>query len=789
MASNRPLIGIVALGLGLACVPASAQFRLNLEQASSRHQPDFAPAYEGQNVIVQGIAAARAVPLADYSHFVIEDESNQGLTLEGPEPIFASYDPGDVLEVEGKIQNRAGLPVLVPTAIRKIGKSSSPPARKLRTYEVNTFAHLGTLVLLEGDIVTISENGGGEAMLLGDPREAPVRVFISRQAVARNGSIRRFTPGDHVSIIGLSSQYCPSPPFDHSFQVVIASPAAVTLLDHGWIISPNMLFGGLFITSLVLAIWWFRERAMAAQRRRVRLTTALAEEVISATTPSEISKKLQASLPEISRASNVDLFILNRTTSLLDRVPTLISPEPMAVNVNSPSGPFSTLVALCFRNHTVLHIPDTRRIPILEGSDPELSRSMLLVPMFAQQEELGVLALKYSKHGRRKNLDEQSAMQHLANQIATSLKLQEQHSIREQLMRSEKIAAAGQLISGVANELRSPLNAIDRLANQILNRRQPVPAETELREIAFEAHRGSEIVGRLVSYSQPEQAEARPVNIPALVNGLFEFREREWELKGLHVRESAVQPSLQVLGNQSQLDQAILNLIIHAEQCLATALEKKILITSRQSGKLAMITIDYSDHTPNPGPDPFAESGGEDNFGLQVCQAIVQSHGGDIRLLRGLPSGSRFEVELPVYQYTPVTETYPSLSRPVRPLTMLLVEPDLPTQRKLSALLSARGHRTVPVSSGDEALDMVQRLRFDVVFSAVRLSGLNWVELFERIRRQIGSFVLLGEGHDTDTSRIFKGSDGYLLSKPVQDTDLQRLLASIETRQEPATHA
>ncbi len=99
-------------------------------------------------------------------------------------------------------------------------------------------------------------------------------------------------------------------------------------------------------------------------------------------------------------------------------------------------------------------------------------------------------------------------------------------------------------------------------------------------------------------------------------------------------------------------------------------------------------------------------------------------------------------------------------------------------------MLSSRGHRAVPVNNAEEAIELAPRLRFDVAFCSVRLPGLNWVEFFEKVRREIGSFVLLTEGYDGDITRAFKGSDGYLLSKPINETELQKLLSTIEERLE-----
>jgi signal transduction histidine kinase len=787
MARKRRGISLILILAAVLAPVICGQTRLTLEEASARRAPTYAPAHDGEQAIVEGVVAARFIKVAGYCHLLIEDAAGHGLTLEGTEAQLGGLQPGDVIEVQGTIANRAGLPVLQPAAIRVKENGAPPPARKVKVSELNAFQHVGTLVVVDSTVITIGDNAGGEVLLIGSPKEVPVRVFLPRDAWPGGIGLNRFSPGDHVSVAGFSSQYCPNPPYNRAFQVVIGDPSAIKLLERGWILPPELLASATLLVISLVAIWWMREHRMSEQRRRLRSMTGVAEEIISATTPGEISRRLVNSVPRILHAADVHLYLFNRHAQMLDRVPTFSNPEPFSVNIQSPIGKLSAAVALAFRNRTFLHIPDTRRSPILrDGHDEDLPRAILLVPMFAQQELLGILTILFTNKIRKPNGDEQAGIQHLSNQVATSLKLQEQQSIQEQLLRSEKMAAAGQLISGVAKELRGPLGTINRIANGLLTHNSHGLPELEMREIAYEAHRGSELVSRLVSFSTTEQTETKPLNVNFLVGSLMEFREPEWNTKGVQARDNLPQHPAIVLGNQSQLEQVMLNLLVHAEQSLVNAPVKSIAVSSRNLGRGVVITIDYSDRLQEAKTtDPFASNGAEGGLGLQVCQAILQGHGGEVRLLRDLPTGCRFEIELPLHQFAqPGIDSAQLRRRVAQQLTVLIVEPETSSARILLAILSERGHRGVPVISAEEAVEMVFRLHFDIVFCAIRLPGLNWVEFHEKIRHQIGAFVLMAEGHDPEISRAFKGSEGYILSKPLDEIEAQKLLATIEERQE-----
>ena len=237
-----------------------AQTWITLEQASSRKPPNYVPAYEGHLVNVHGVVAYRPILVRDYCHTVIEDESGHGLTLDSPESVLAGVRPGDRVQVQGVIFNRSGLPVLQPSSIRKVGMTSPPLPAKATIAELNTFKRLGTLVEVDGVIVSHGENAGGEMLLLGNPQENPLHVFLPVPDEHQRGSLLHFGIGDKVRVIGIASQYCPRAPYNRLFQVIVAGADSVTLIEHGWVVSPSA--AGIVLAGLALALglWWSRER-------------------------------------------------------------------------------------------------------------------------------------------------------------------------------------------------------------------------------------------------------------------------------------------------------------------------------------------------------------------------------------------------------------------------------------------------------------------------------------------------------------------------------------------------
>ncbi|MEO8028315.1 MAG: hypothetical protein ABI823_17660, partial [Bryobacteraceae bacterium] len=122
--------------------------------------------------------------------------------------------------------------------------------------------------------------------------------------------------------------------------------------------------------------------------------------------------------------------------------------------------------------------------------------------------------------------------------------------------------------------------------------------------------------------------------------------------------------------------------------------------------------------------------------------------------------------------------------KPARTLTVLLVDSDPAAQRQMVSMLSGRNHRVVPNASYQEAVDIVQRMRFDCVFFAVRPANPNWMDLFERIRSHTSSTVLVTDGFDPELHRT--ASEHLALARPVEEIDLDQILEIVADRADTA---
>ena len=774
----------VTLAGSVFAIRASAQPQLSLLELGSRTKTDYSPAYLGQRVTVKGTANAILFRFPGYSILSIQDDRAGAALQTSPDStMLDGFYPGDEVEATGTVTRLAGMVTVVVERIAKIGRKSPPLPTELPLESLMEFRYLGRLVSSEAIIREVGESSAGPYLTIGVAAEK-YRVFFPHKDLQSPAELDGFAVGDEVRVKGVAFQYCTHPPYNANFEMLVEQPSDIVLTRRSRSFSPLLVASGVGMVLLVAFFLWNREHRMRNQRARVRRTYQLGEEILSAPSTEKILEHLSAALPSILSISRVRLHVLNRGAKTLDTV--ACGDETLAsISLSSPPGGTQAGAVACFHYRTLLVIPDIDRSPFpIGGQSANTPKSLLFVPMFAQGEVVGVLELDQDDRVRDFTADEQELAQHMGNQAGVAIRLLEQRSVQEQLFRTEKLAAVGRLISGVVNELQTPLTSISDLARRLIEKSQAGGADREISTIAVEAQKAVAMVARLVSFAAAEQGDARPVSVSGLLKNLIEFREGDWKASGIKVRDLTTHDPHLVLGSQGQLEQVFLNLLVHAEQSLAEVSPKVITIRTSVLGKRILVEIAFNAPPQSRKPEDTAAV-------LGVTRSVIAGHGGEVRLIDKPNAEPRFEVELPLTSKERAGQAQPGL-RPMyevsRSMTGMLIEPDDAAQRQLTSLLSARGFRVVPVADADTGLELANRMRFDAAFCSVRAPGLNWVELSERMQTRVGGFVLLADGYDAELASDFEGEGRFVLPKPVQERDLERILISLEPAASSVKH-
>ena len=340
-----------------------------------------------------------------------------------------------------------------------------------------------------------------------------------------------------------------------------------------------------------------------------------------------------------------------------------------------------------------------------------------------------------------------------------------QRLIQSKLLQTEKMAALGQLVSGIAHELNNPLTSIQGYAQLLLSRRSASDRAADTARISQEAERAGRIVKNLLLFSREAKPERRAVHLNEVIERTLSLRAYELKLENIEV-ELALNPSLpQTLGDAAQLQQVVLNLIVNAEQAIVMARGEesrggRILIRTRRlaGDRLAM---EVSDDGPGIAPeiasrifDPFFTTkppGIGTGLGLSIVYGIVQEHGGEVSV-DSLPGrGTTLTVELPalsisgsgIFGEEPAAERgvaevvrLPVLSRADGWKDILVVE-DEPTVAELIAdVLTEEGYRVETVLDSREALGKLRDKSYSLMICDLKMPYLDGPGLYRDLVRR-----------------------------------------------------
>jgi PAS domain S-box len=229
--------------------------------------------------------------------------------------------------------------------------------------------------------------------------------------------------------------------------------------------------------------------------------------------------------------------------------------------------------------------------------------------------------------------------------------------LQAKLINTEKLAAVGQLVSGVAHEVNNPLTAILGFADLLLETPGlPAEAHRDLNVIIQEAQRTKLIVQNLLSFARQVPQQRKPIQLNTIVERTLQLRAYDLSNHGVEVVQRLNASLPEVIGDEHQLQQVFLNVLNNAYDAMRdSGNPRRIEVWSSFSrGSVEVSFRDSGTGIADPERifDPFfttKEVGKGTGLGLSICYGIVHEHKGEISAKNNSPEpGATFTVRLPI---------------------------------------------------------------------------------------------------------------------------------------------
>jgi two-component system NtrC family sensor kinase len=236
----------------------------------------------------------------------------------------------------------------------------------------------------------------------------------------------------------------------------------------------------------------------------------------------------------------------------------------------------------------------------------------------------------------------------------------ERVELRNRLVQSEKLAALGQFVAGIAHELNNPLQGV--LGHIELLRATgafPKAIRRDMQRIYREADRAAKIVRNLLVFAGSRRLVRRRTSVNATLSRVLSLRTPAFRAANIEVVRCLSDALPRVKADPLLLQQALLNIVINAEHAIGPDGGRIETTTSvRRDGDASYAVIQIRDTGPGISPaamprlfEPFfttKEVGKGTGLGLAITYGIIQEHGGEISASNHPGGGAVFTVQLPV---------------------------------------------------------------------------------------------------------------------------------------------
>jgi len=380
-----------------------------------------------------------------------------------------------------------------------------------------------------------------------------------------------------------------------------------------------------------------------------------------------------------------------------------------------------------------------------------------------------------------------------------------ERDLRARLVETERLAAVGELVAGVAHEVNNPLSSISAFA-QLLLRDPSLPAahRDPIEVIKSETARASQVVKDLLAFARRSENRREALDLDTLV-------ERTLRLRGFQLADANVGVDLQlhrdlppVLADARQLQQVVLNLVTNAVQAMAPLGGGTLRVVTRPLPGSVVLEIGDTGLGIAEGArahifEPFfttKREGEGTGLGLSVSYGIITAHGGSIGIAHTSERGTTMVVSLPAAS-DPAVDVSAARARPpiaarspLAGLRILVVEDEPLLRAGLESFAALRGFTVVAASNGEAALEALEQTSVDAIVCDLRMPGMDGAALHEILRRDRPGLAARTVFVTGDvTGRVARGgaiARQPVLKKPFSLDRLEELLVAV-LRGQPVT--
>lgn len=323
--------------------------------------------------------------------------------------------------------------------------------------------------------------------------------------------------------------------------------------------------------------------------------------------------------------------------------------------------------------------------------------------------------------------------------------------LRVRLMESDRLAAVGELVAGVAHEVNNPLSSISAFAQLLLRDSDLSGQQREsLEVIRSETLRASQVVKDLLAFARRSEPMRTPVDLNAVVARTLRMRQYHLDEASVRVDMDLAADLPSVTGDARQLQQVCLNLVTNAVQAMGPLGGGRLRVRTYESHD--KVILDVSDTGAGIPPEarahifePFfttKKEGEGTGLGLSVSYGIMVAHGGTIEVADTGREGTTFRLALSAVEMPPTDADVSgdsvllNLRSPLAGIRLLFVDDEPALRSGMEAFGRMRGFSVLVAGDGEAALNAARSSGVDAIVCDLRMPGMDGFAFHEALRRE-----------------------------------------------------